>query len=45
MHLSDREVRRAELWLIPPFSSQYEGTYDIHGLILGKAITGIQAFQ
>ncbi|ORY90789.1 acyl-CoA dehydrogenase domain-containing protein [Leucosporidium creatinivorum] len=25
--------------------STYEGTYDIHGLILGKAITGIQAFQ
>jgi len=22
----------------------YEGTYDIHGLILGRAITGIQAF-
>ncbi|KAG2750863.1 acyl-CoA dehydrogenase NM domain-like protein [Suillus brevipes Sb2] len=22
----------------------YEGTYDIHGLILGKAMTGIQAF-
>jgi len=25
--------------------STYEGTYDIHGLILGKAITGSQAFQ
>ncbi|GAA5847472.1 hypothetical protein JCM9279_000497 [Rhodotorula babjevae] len=25
--------------------STYEGTYDIHGLILGKAITGVQAFQ
>ncbi|GAA6006027.1 hypothetical protein JCM10207_007313 [Rhodosporidiobolus poonsookiae] len=25
--------------------STYEGTYDIHALILGKAITGIQAFQ
>ncbi|GAA5993293.1 hypothetical protein JCM10908_001417 [Rhodotorula pacifica] len=25
--------------------STYEGTYDVHGLILGKAITGIQAFQ
>lgn len=25
--------------------STYEGTYDIHGLILGRAITGIQAFQ
>ncbi|CAK5013538.1 unnamed protein product [Meloidogyne enterolobii] len=23
----------------------YEGTHDIHALILGKAITGIQAFQ
>lgn len=23
----------------------YEGTHDIHGLILGKAITGIQAFK
>ena len=23
----------------------YEGTYDIHGLILGRAITGLQAFQ
>lgn len=23
----------------------YEGTYDIHGLVLGRAITGIQAFQ
>lgn len=23
----------------------YEGTYDIHGLILGRAITGIQAFS
>lgn len=22
----------------------YEGTYDIHGLILGRAVTGIQAF-
>ena len=22
----------------------YEGTYDIHGLVLGRAITGIQAF-
>ena len=22
----------------------YEGTYDIHGLILGRAITGIAAF-
>ncbi len=22
----------------------YEGTYDIHGLILGRAITGVQAF-
>lgn len=22
----------------------YEGTYDIHGLILGRAITGIQSF-
>ncbi|GAA5890783.1 hypothetical protein JCM6882_000661 [Rhodosporidiobolus microsporus] len=25
--------------------STYEGTYDIHALILGKAITGVQAFQ
>ncbi|SGY68184.1 BQ5605_C004g02862 [Microbotryum silenes-dioicae] len=25
--------------------STYEGTYDVHGLILGRAITGIQAFQ
>ncbi|GAA6002808.1 acyl-CoA dehydrogenase [Rhodotorula paludigena] len=25
--------------------STYEGTYDIHGLILGKAITGVSAFQ
>ena len=23
----------------------YEGTYDIHGLILGRAITGLQAFS
>lgn len=23
----------------------YEGTHDIHGLILGRAITGIQAFS
>ncbi|MES9971787.1 MAG: acyl-CoA dehydrogenase [Candidatus Thiodiazotropha sp.] len=23
----------------------YEGTYDVHGLILGRAITGIQAFS
>mmetsp|Transcript_3529 Transcript_3529/g.2557 ORF Transcript_3529/g.2557 Transcript_3529/m.2557 type:complete len:99 (-) Transcript_3529:33-329(-) len=23
----------------------YEGTYDIHGLILGRAITGLQAFR
>ena len=23
----------------------YEGTYDIHGLILGRAITGIQSFK
>lgn len=23
----------------------YEGTYDIHGLVLGRAVTGIQAFQ
>ncbi|CAI6367721.1 unnamed protein product [Macrosiphum euphorbiae] len=23
----------------------YEGTYDVHGLILGRAITGIQAFK
>lgn len=23
----------------------YEGTYDIHGLILGRGITGLQAFQ
>lgn len=23
----------------------YEGTYDIHGLILGREITGIQSFQ
>ena len=23
----------------------YEGTYDIHGLILGEKITGIQAYQ
>jgi glutaryl-CoA dehydrogenase len=22
----------------------YEGTHDIHGLILGRAITGISAF-
>jgi glutaryl-CoA dehydrogenase len=22
----------------------YEGTYDIHGLILGRDITGIQSF-
>jgi len=22
----------------------YEGTYDIHGLILGREITGIQSF-
>lgn len=22
----------------------YEGTYDIHGLILGRAITGLNAF-
>jgi hypothetical protein len=22
----------------------YEGTYDIHGLILGREITGLQAF-
>ncbi|KAH7927437.1 acyl-CoA dehydrogenase domain-containing protein [Leucogyrophana mollusca] len=25
-------------------TNTYEGTYDIHGLILGKAMTGIQAF-
>ncbi|CEQ41337.1 SPOSA6832_03033 [Sporobolomyces salmonicolor] len=25
--------------------STYEGTYDIHGLILGKAITGLAAFE
>ncbi|MDZ7692632.1 MAG: acyl-CoA dehydrogenase family protein [Balneolaceae bacterium] len=23
----------------------YEGTYDIHGLILGRELTGIQAFK
>jgi glutaryl-CoA dehydrogenase len=23
----------------------YEGTHDIHGLILGQAITGIPAFE
>jgi glutaryl-CoA dehydrogenase len=23
----------------------YEGTHDIHALILGRAMTGIQAFQ
>lgn len=23
----------------------YEGTHDIHALILGRAITGLQAFQ
>lgn len=23
----------------------YEGTYDIHGLVLGRAITGVQAFK
>ena len=23
----------------------YEGTYDIHSLILGRAITGIASFQ
>jgi glutaryl-CoA dehydrogenase len=23
----------------------YEGTYDIHGLILGRAQTGLQAFS
>jgi glutaryl-CoA dehydrogenase len=23
----------------------YEGTYDVHGLILGRAITGLQAFS
>jgi glutaryl-CoA dehydrogenase len=23
----------------------YEGTYDIHGLILGRETTGIQAFK
>ncbi|MBM3558199.1 MAG: acyl-CoA dehydrogenase, partial [Alphaproteobacteria bacterium] len=23
----------------------YEGTHDVHALILGRAITGIQAFQ
>ena len=23
----------------------YEGTHDIHGLILGRAITGLQAFS
>ena len=23
----------------------YEGTHDIHGLILGRAITGLQAFN
>uniref|UniRef100_A0A2S2NMY8 glutaryl-CoA dehydrogenase (ETF) n=1 Tax=Schizaphis graminum TaxID=13262 RepID=A0A2S2NMY8_SCHGA len=23
----------------------YEGTYDVHGLVLGRAITGIQAFK
>jgi glutaryl-CoA dehydrogenase len=23
----------------------YEGTHDIHALILGRAITGIQAFS
>ena len=23
----------------------YEGTHDIHGLILGRAQTGLQAFQ
>ena len=22
----------------------YEGTYDVHGLVLGRAITGIQSF-
>ncbi|KAM0792907.1 hypothetical protein ACM66B_002668 [Microbotryomycetes sp. NB124-2] len=25
--------------------STYEGTYDVHSLILGRAITGVQAFQ
>jgi len=23
----------------------YEGTHDVHALILGRGITGIQAFQ
>lgn len=23
----------------------YEGTHDIHGLILGRAITGLQSFS
>ena len=23
----------------------YEGTHDIHGLIVGRALTGIQAFS
>lgn len=26
-------------------ANTYEGTHDIHALILGKAITGIQAFK
>jgi glutaryl-CoA dehydrogenase len=26
-------------------ANTYEGTHDIHALILGKAITGEQAFQ
>lgn len=28
-----------------PLTISGAGTYDIHGLILGRAITGIQAFQ
>lgn len=32
---------RPELTIPCPFA----GTYDVHGLILGRSITGIQAFQ
>ncbi len=36
-----RDAARAELETV----NTYEGTHDVHALILGRALTGIQAFS
>ena len=51
--MARRDLARGWSWFEPVFGvmanlesvKTYEGTHDIHNLILGRYITGIQAFM